>query len=127
MTRIAPRRLLWAAAIAVGVALIAVYALFDPAHTPFPRCLFLQLTGLKCPGCGSQRAVHSLLHGDIAAAWDYNALLVASIPFVGLLLISQLLRRRMPRLYNRLNSAAVIWTVFVIVICWLIARNIFGL
>src|SRR5688572_26415576 len=31
----------------------------------FPRCLFFSITSLHCPGCGSQRAIHELLHGNI--------------------------------------------------------------
>ena len=52
----------------------------DPSDTtsgvPFPKCLFFSLTGLQCPGCGSQRALHSLLHLDLVAALRYNAYMV---------------------------------------------------
>ena len=84
------------------------------------------LTGLKCPGCGSQRAVHALLHADFAAAWGYNALLVVSVPVVALMVYSQFERRKRPRLYNRLNSQAVIITALVVIIIWWIARNIWN-
>ena len=63
------RRLLAAAAMLALVAAVAVYFALDPARHPFPRCMFLTLTGWQCPGCGSQRALHALLHGDIASAW----------------------------------------------------------
>jgi len=46
----------------------------------FPRCTFLQVTGLQCPGCGGLRATHALLHGDVASAWRLNALWVAALP-----------------------------------------------
>ena len=114
----------------LGVALataLAVYFLFDPATTPFPRCPFLMLTGLKCPGCGSQRAIHSLLHLDIAAAWRYNALLVLSIPYVLLLVVAEWGgARRESRLYRALNREWLIWSYFALVIAWWVARNIFG-
>lgn len=103
---------------------IAIYALFDPAHTPFPRCIFLTATGLKCPGCGSQRAIHALLSGDIAQAWHYNAFMVASLPLIALLLAAQTQRKSHPEFYNRMNSRAVILTVFVAIILWWITRNI---
>ena len=45
-------------------------------------CVSKQLLGLDCPGCGSQRAIHSLLIGDIIAAADYNLMLVATLPFL---------------------------------------------
>ncbi len=109
------------------VVAIAAYLLFDPMQSAlFPRCPFLVLTGLKCPGCGSQRVIHSLLNGDIAAAWHYNAFMVAALPIVVLYSYAELTRTRRPALYNRLNSPSVIWTIFAIVVLWWLLRNIFN-
>lgn len=116
---------LYAATAAVILAAIVLYATFDPATNPFPRCIFLQLTGWKCPGCGSQRALHSLLHLDIAKAWRYNAMLVAAIPVVSVMFLSQVTKRKMPRLYNSLNGRVAIWTSFVLLTGWWMLRNIF--
>lgn len=44
------------------------------------QCTIHQLTGLECPGCGGQRALHLLLHGEILEALRYNALFVLGIP-----------------------------------------------
>lgn len=64
-------------AMAVGVALFV----FDPARQRFfPVCLFHAVTGLNCPGCGGTRAVHHLLHGELAAALRCNALVVLALP-----------------------------------------------
>lgn len=119
--------MLIAAVVGVVVAIGAiVYYTLDPATNPFPRCPFLTLTGWQCPGCGSQRAIHSLLHLDIAAAWRYNALLVASIPYVLLLVGVEWCGRRKGRLYRVLNSEVLIWSYFALVVVWWVARNIFG-
>ena len=77
--------------IAVALAIMAVvYFVFDPTTTRlFPKCAFYALTGFKCPGCGSQRAIHALLHADVLAAIRYNALLVFSLPFIALLLTNR--------------------------------------
>ncbi len=54
---------------------------FDPSRYGFyPICIFHKSTGLLCPGCGSLRAVHQLLHGHVAAAFRLNALLVLALP-----------------------------------------------
>jgi hypothetical protein len=46
---------------------------FDPATTGlYPPCLFKTFLGVQCPGCGSLRAMHQLLHGNVAAAWALN-------------------------------------------------------
>ena len=66
---------------AVVVAGVVIYSTFDPSASRwFPRCPFLMLTGLKCPGCGTQRAIHALLHGDVLSALRFNALLPVIIP-----------------------------------------------
>jgi hypothetical protein len=59
----------------------AILFRFDPAaHGFYPFCVFYRTTGLLCPGCGSLRAFHHLLHGEWIEAVRYNPLLVASIP-----------------------------------------------
>lgn len=42
-------------------------------------------TGIYCPGCGAQRALYHLLHGDIVAALRCNLLLVASLPVLAVI------------------------------------------
>jgi len=67
-----------------GLLLGVIYFLFDPARYPFPRCPLNLLTGLYCPGCGSQRATYALLHGHVAQAAGLNLLAVASLPLLTL-------------------------------------------
>jgi hypothetical protein len=58
-----------------------VFFLFDPTRVSiFPPCVFHQVSGLDCPGCGAQRALHQLLHGNLVAALRLNALFVLSLP-----------------------------------------------
>lgn len=45
----------------------------------YPRCQFHSMTGLLCPGCGSTRALHHLLHGDLGSALRSNALLLLGL------------------------------------------------
>ena len=107
--------------------LLLVYSRFSPEESGwFPKCIFLQITGLKCPGCGSQRVIHSLLHLDVRKAFEANALLVMSLPYIAALLASVALKNRHPRFYNALNSFPVIITICILVIGWWIVRNIIG-
>ncbi len=105
---------------------LVYYALDPSSSTLFPRCTFLSLTGYKCPGCGSQRAVHALLHGDLAAAFRYNALLLIAIPWIALCLFAESRRTRTPRLYARLNAPLLIWLFLAMVLIWWLLRNIFN-
>ena len=77
-----------------------IFYFLDPLECPlFPKCPFLVLTGLECPGCGTQRALHSLLHLHIIDALRYNALLIFSLPYIALLLYAEMCRTRYPKLY----------------------------
>ena len=112
---------------AVVVAGVVIYSTFDPSASRwFPRCPFLMLTGLKCPGCGTQRAIHALLHGDVLSALHFNALLPVCIPLLLLYGYAEQVRTRKPRFYNRVNSVTAILAVLIVVIVWWIVRNIFG-
>ena len=65
---------------AVGV-VVGLYFLDPVKYVLMPKCPFKMLTGLSCPGCGIQRAIHALLHGDVAGAVKYNFFLVYSGPY----------------------------------------------
>ncbi|HLN98111.1 MAG TPA: DUF2752 domain-containing protein [Pyrinomonadaceae bacterium] len=77
-------RRLTALLIWLSVALGATYLfIFEPGKTGFfPACPFRALTGFSCPGCGSTRGLHRLLHGDVIAAFEFNPLMVLSLPFL---------------------------------------------
>ncbi len=122
------RRLL---VIVLAVALLlvfgSIYYALDPSQSGFfPRCVFHELTGYKCPGCGTQRAVHALLHGDVAAALRYNAILLIAVPWIVLCLYAESQRTRNPRLYDRLNAPLLIWLFLALVLIWWLLRNIFN-
>lgn len=68
--------------VVLGAATYIYYAYDPAAHSWFPQCPFKALTGLDCPGCGSQRAVHAILHGDFRKAFHHNALLMPFIPYL---------------------------------------------
>jgi hypothetical protein len=63
---------------------------FDPAKSPVPLCGFHALTGLYCPGCGTLRATHELLHGRPFSALRDNALWTLSLPLLLYLGVSEL-------------------------------------
>lgn len=105
---------------------LIIYTLLDPAENMFPKCPFYILTNLKCPGCGSQRAIHQLLHLNIVEAFRYNAFLVLCIPLIAVLGIAEIFKERVPRLYNFSKNTYFSWGILCFVILWWILRNIFG-
>jgi len=58
----------------------AVLFFFNPGtHGFYPVCLFHELTGLNCPGCGGTRAAYQLLHGHLLLALRDNALFMLTL------------------------------------------------
>lgn len=77
----------WRSAAICGSALLGALLLWlvNPAAAGWlPPCPWHALTGLQCPGCGSLRAIHSLLHLDWAQALALNPLACLCLPFLGL-------------------------------------------
>ena len=113
--------LLWAT-LAAG----AVYLyLFEPGKSGFfPACPFRMLTGFNCPGCGSTRGLHRLLHGDVVAAFEFNPLLIISLPFLlyALMRYTSAALGGQPLNWNRLN-ARYISTLIVVIISFWVFRN----
>jgi uncharacterized protein DUF2752 len=98
---------------------------FDPDRYGFyPRCMFHSMTGLLCPGCGSLRAMHQLLHGHIAAALHLNALFVLSLPALGWLSCDWLWRRLRGRPTKGLAGSGWLWAALVLTVVFAIARNL---
>lgn len=113
----------------IFLAVIAVAILFfvlDPNKQEiFPRCLFHSLTGGYCPGCGSQRALHCLLHFDIAGVVSYNFLFLPAGMLIFYHYVHPLLNSafgwKLPNLLYLKNTP---WVILGIVIAFWIARNL---
>ncbi len=111
-----------AAAAASGVWLLRSY---NPnvEGNPFLPCLFNLLTGLYCPGCGSTRSMHALVHGDIVRALDMNPLFVFALVAVPLLVAwSRGWRPKALAPAMRVIGAPAFW--LVLVPAFAVARNL---
>ncbi len=101
---------------------VSILLLFPAAKYGFyPQCPFHELLHLQCPGCGSTRALASLLHGQLSEALRLNALTVLLMPFAGSygavcyyhMLVQRPLRWTQPRLGGVYAALAVV-TVFTV-------------
>lgn len=110
----------------IAALLFVLYGLLDPAQHPFPKCPFYLASGWKCPGCGSQRAIHQLIHLKVESAFEYNALLVLFIPVVSFLIVADAMKSKYPSLYRISRSPALSWGIPVIILLWWILRNLYG-
>jgi hypothetical protein len=111
---------------AMGAAATLMLDFFDPATSGvFPPCPLYYLTGWYCPGCGSLRAIHQLLHGNLSAAWALNPLTVLLLPFLAYGIASyalfELRGQHLPRLFL---PAIWIRALCAVIILFGVARNI---
>lgn len=118
----------WAVIAVVVVGLVVVYGFFDPyQYRFFPKCPFRSITGLLCPGCGSQRAVHDLLHLDLSGACRENLLLVLFIPYLIAGVSFQAVYRPGPGLLRwrkiLFGHRAILIVLAIILLFWLL-RNL---
>ncbi len=109
--------------------LIILYRTYNPYEIGFfPKCPFKTYTNLKCPGCGSQRAVHYLLNFNLYSALKENAILVFSIPYILTGIgFDQLKKRNENTLKWRkiLFGQRAIFVILFLIIGFWILRNIF--
>ena len=120
---VGPRRILTALSLPALFFLLCVYEV--QAGTGI-KCVFYQLTGLYCPGCGSGRAIHALFQGQFAEAFSYNILFIVLGSPCLLILIHEYLRLVFPSL--RLKPVSIpqplLAGVTAVIVLYWILRNI---
>ena len=95
------------------LALIGIlYLLFFTKYKIGIPCIFHEITGLYCPGCGGTRAMFSLIKLDFYQAMRYNALII----LFPILIIILMVNKKIPK--------AVWYIILIIVILFGIIRNI---
>jgi len=112
-----------------AVAGVVVTAGSDPgrAGNHFPRCPFKALTGWDCPGCGSTRMLHELLHGHLLAAAHYNLLALLAVPYLLYAYLSwtgRVYRWRRWRLPAWQPRTGQILGLLAVVVAWGVLRNL---
>lgn len=107
---------------AVGAAYLFV---FEPGRSGFfPDCPFRLLTGLNCPGCGTTRGLHHLLHGDLIGAFQFNPLMMLLLPIFLYAFVrhTAAVFRDRPIKSNQLDPR-FIWMFFAVVMSFWVFRN----
>ena len=115
------------AGVAFGMAVAgagAVVFFFDPGtHRFYPVCLFHQLTGLNCPGCGATRSLYALLHGNFLLALKDNALFI----FTGAVLAARgawfAAKYFLRQAAGQFISPKMLWAFLVVAAIFTVLRN----
>jgi hypothetical protein len=119
------RRVALLTALALPALAVVLYHFPPIDGSIYPKCVFYWATGLHCPGCGTARCLHSLLHGDLAQAASYNVLTLLALPWllaVGLHFVLGAALGWKPS--RRLLPAWAIWLLFVVVVAFWVLRNV---
>lgn len=117
------KRGIWISCILSALGLLFFF--LNPSNSAlFPKCPFLLATGWKCPGCGSQRAIHHLLHLNISEAFHDNALLTLLILPLCLFIITEYSHFSFCQIRRKINHPIIIWILFSVICSWWILRNI---
>jgi hypothetical protein len=102
--------------------LAVLFFVLDPVeHEIFPRCLFHSVTGYYCPGCGSQRAFHSLLHLDFVGVVSQNFLFIPAFLLIFYHYLHSIFNWKLP---NILYFRSTPWIIFAVVIIFWVLRNL---
>ncbi len=111
----------------IVILLCVTYHFVDPSsETHLIQCPWRLLTGTLCPACGSQRALHALVHGHLAEAWSYNYFFIISIPFALAVVLASWYNfgHRLDGL-KRIVLHPITLKAYVVLFCvWWIARNL---
>lgn len=117
----------WVLLLAVGV-VVGLYFLDPVKYVLMPKCPLKMLTGLSCPGCGIQRAIHALLHGDVAGAVKYNFFLVYSGPYAMAFVVQRwVLTGEWQRKVGDFIENKWLVNFYIVTFCiWFVVRNVLG-
>ena len=91
-------------------------------------CLFYEITGMSCPGCGVTRMALALFQLDIAEAFKYQPVVLCSILPFGICLGVYAMRyvKDGNRQFSKWQSA-VMWIIIAALLLFCIYRNVITL
>lgn len=110
----------------IFIIILVLYLLISIVFHPVIPCIFHEVTGFYCPGCGISRMLISILKFDFYQAFRYNPLLFIMLPFAFLLIINHIYStiNKKQSLYKKINNK--VWIILcVVLIIYGIVRNIY--
>ncbi|MDR0704047.1 MAG: DUF2752 domain-containing protein [Planctomycetaceae bacterium] len=112
------------ATLLAGMMLIVLYQGHPSEYRLIPPCPFHYLTGLYCPGCGTLRATHYLLHFNVTTAFRYQPLAVSLLPVAMFLLGKKWYEHYRQKNVRLPYEESVYWGIFFIICLFFAVRNI---
>ena len=110
-------KIAWLVLGALALAYVVVMLSSDYAFKNLTwNCPFHSLTGMKCGGCGGQRAAFWLFHGRFVDAIKCNMFLTTAMPILAVVFLC----------FDRLRRIVVPISI-VLALLWCVGRNLAGL
>jgi hypothetical protein len=107
-----------------GIVCLCLFLGHPSEYVWFPFCPFHVWTGLYCPGCGTLRATHYLLNGQLDTAFHYQPLLISLLPILALL-IGRVFYENLRKTSTTLPFELQLYWLILIAIClFFVLRNI---
>lgn len=114
----------------VSILLVLLKNVNPETSNLFPPCIFYELTGIQCAGCGITRATHQILNFNFKEAFLLNPLIFLYIILFFLLLIRVVILKIHKKdviniLKKELNK--FLYVLLAITLTFMILRNIINL
>lgn len=83
-------------------------------------CLNKKLFGMECMGCGMQRALSLLLHGEFIEAFKMYPAIYTIIPLMGIILLNFFFKIKYA---NRIITVLAVSSVIIIILSFIIKQT----
>lgn len=114
--------------ILIPFSILGIYLLYNNSplqSSIYPSCPVYSLAKLHCPGCGTARALHDLVHFRLLEAIDHNPMTIFFTPIIiysiGAYFVREFFGKRLPEPFKRARSVRIL---LVVIIVFTILRNI---
>lgn len=108
-------KLFWG--VSLGLGGLMYLKVWLPVTKLYVPCVFHELTGFYCPGCGITRVTLSLLRLDFVKAFSYNPLLFVLLPLYTIYFVTN--KKQM-----RLTSNAIMAVMLILTLSFGLLRNL---
>lgn len=105
---------------------LTIYLIYELTGLGF-KCIFYEVTGFKCAGCGNTHFVGSILKFNIKEAFSYNYLFPLEafyIAWVYFFSAKQYLNGKKFNYFSPFRPLDI--TILILLLVWVPVRNIFG-
>ncbi len=107
------------------IVLIVIFLIYTVLIISFDigiPCVFYEITGLYCPGCGITRLCLSLFEGDIYQAFRYNPIIFIDLPILFILFVLNIFLKNNKNI-KKITDVIIIFLATITIIFGVI-RNI---